>query len=150
MRVGNYCKRTVVSIDGTVDVLQAARRMREQHVGFLVVHKEGDDLRRPIGVMTDRDLVIGVMARGVDPQSVTVQDVMTVQPQIASENDSLTGTLQAMRLAGVRRVPVVDDRGALTGIIAIDDALEVITGLMCAIGGTITSEQRHERRVREG
>ncbi len=150
MRVGEYCKRAVISIDDGADALDAAKLMRQEHVGFLVVYKTGDELRKPVGVVTDRDLVLAVMARDVSPQSVTMQDVMTRQPLIASENDELNDMLHAMRLAGIRRVPVVDTRGALVGIMAIDDAIDLVTSLMCDIAGSIKSEQRQEWRARAG
>jgi CBS domain-containing protein len=148
MKVGEYCKRAVVAIASSADAADAAKLMREEHVGFLIVHREGDTLQRPVGVLTDRDLVLGVMARDVDPRSVTVDDVMTRQPLIANEADELTDMLQGMRLSGIRRVPVVDARGALVGIMAIDDAIDIITGLMCDIAGSIKSGQRHEWRTR--
>jgi CBS domain-containing protein len=148
MNVGDCCKRAVIAINAKADAAAAARLMREEHVGFLVVYRDGDELQRPIGVLTDRDLVLAVMARDVDPHAVTAEDVMTRQPLIASESDELSDMLQGMRLAGVRRVPVVDVRGALTGIMALDDAIDLITGLMCDVAGSIKSEQRHEWQVR--
>lgn len=150
MKVGEYCKRAVVAIAATADAAEAAKLMRSEHVGFLIVYREGDALQRPVGVLTDRDLVLGVMARDVDPHALTVDDVMTRQPLIANESDELSDMLQAMRLAGIRRVPVVDVRGSLVGVIAIDDAIDVITGLMCDIAGSIKSEQRQEWRARTG
>lgn len=150
MKVGQYCKRSVISIAGSADVAEAAKLMRDQHVGLLVVHKQGDDGRKPTGVITDRDIVVQVIARGVDAHSVTVDDAMTRQPLIANESDELSDALQAMRLAGIRRVPVVDIRGTLTGIIALDDAIALITGLLCDISGSIKSEQRQEWRARSG
>jgi CBS domain-containing protein len=148
MKVGEYCKRAVVAIASNADAAAAAKLMRAEHVGFLIVYREGDELQRPVGVLTDRDLVLGVMAREVDQHSVTVDDVMTRQPIIATDTDELSDLLQAMRMAGIRRVPVVDVRGALIGIMAIDDAIDVITGLMCDIAGSIKSEQRQEWRGR--
>src|SRR5678815_2894817 len=150
MKIGEYCKRAVVAIASEADAAEAAKRMRAEHVGFLIVYREGDELQQPVGVLTDRDLVLGVLARDVDPHSVTVDDVMTRQPLIANDGDELSDMLQAMRLAGIRRVPVVDVRGALAGIMAIDDAIDVVTGLMCDIAGSIKSEQRHEWRTRVG
>ncbi len=148
MRVGDICKRKVVSISSTLDVVEAAKLMREKHIGFLVVLKETDETHRPIGVLTDRDIVLQVTARDVSPRDVTVEDVMTRQPLIASEADDLSEVLQAMRSAGIRRVPVVDVRGSLMGIIAIDDAVDYITGLLCDITGSIQNEQRQEWRAR--
>ena len=150
MKIGEYCKRAVVAIASKADAAEAAKLMRAEHIGFLIVYREGDELQKPVGVLTDRDLVLGVLARDVDPHSVTVDDVMTRQPLIANESDEFSDMLQAMRLAGIRRVPVVDVRGSLTGIMAIDDAIDVVTGLMCDIAGSIKSEQRQEWRARAG
>jgi CBS domain-containing protein len=148
MRVGDYCKHGVVTVSTTADVAEMARTMRDEHVGFLVVVAEGDPTRRPLGVVTDRDIVLQVCAREVDPHSVTAADVMSRQPLVASETDDLNEVLQAMRVAGFRRIPVLASSGSLTGIIAIDDAVDVVAGLLCDISGSIRNEQRQERRLR--
>lgn len=148
MKVGQYCKRAVISITAKADVAEAARRMRDEHVGFLVAFNEGDDIRRPVGVLTDRDIVLQVTARDVNSHTVTVGDTMTRQPMVANEDDDLGELMQAMRLAGIRRVPVVDVRGTLTGIIAVDDVIDVIAGLLGDISGSIKNEQRQEWRAR--
>ncbi|WP_116813504.1 CBS domain-containing protein [Steroidobacter cummioxidans] len=150
MKISEVCRRGAISIANSEGIRAAARLMREHHVGFLIVYQLGDDLRRPIGVLTDRDLVVEVMATQVDPESLKVDDVMTRTPVLANENEDLSDLLEAMRLAGVRRVPVVDIRGALTGVIATDDALDIITTFMCDITGSIKHEQRVERRARAG
>ena len=85
MKIGEYCKRCVVSITSKSDAADASKLMRAGHVGFLIVYREGDELKKPVGVLTDRDLVLGVLARDIDPHSVTVDDVMTRQPLIATE-----------------------------------------------------------------
>src|SRR3954451_5015826 len=79
MRIDQYCKRAVVAIGGRSDIAEAAQLMRDRHVGFLVVFDESDHLRRPIGVLTDRDIVLEVTALDVDPHAVTVRDIMTRQ-----------------------------------------------------------------------
>lgn len=150
MKVGDICRRAVISIDNSMDITAAAELMRQQHVGFLIVHKSGDELRRPIGVLTDRDIVIEVIAKKVDPASVTVDDLMSRQPLVANESEQLSDVLQAMRMAGIRRVPVVDMRGALAGVVSIDDAFDIITGFMCDITGSVKNEQRQERHSRAG
>jgi CBS domain-containing protein len=150
MKVGQHCKRRVVCINSAADIVQAAKMMRDDHVGFLVVYEPGDDLRRPIGVLTDRDIVLEVLAKDVDPHAITIRDAMTRQPLIATEQDELGDALQAMRMAGIRRVPVVDTRGALTGVFALDDGINLVTGLLCDISGSIQSEQRQEWRARAG
>jgi CBS domain-containing protein len=149
MKVIDYSAKVAIAIFGGADVAQAAFLMRDQHVGFLVVHREGDDLRRPIGVLTDRDIVLKVTACGIDPRSVTVADVMTREPLVARDSDELSDVLQTMRREGIRRAPVVDLRGALVGIITIDDVIGVIAGLVGDMAGSIRTEQRREWRSRD-
>lgn len=148
MRVGDVCQRAVVTIDDTADLTAAAEQMRIHHVGFLIVHRAGDELRRPVGVITDRDIVVAVVAKKVDPATLTVEDLMTRDPLVAQESEDLAHVLQGMRNAGIRRVPVVDARGALCGVFAIDDAFEIITNFMCDITGSVKNQQRQERRAR--
>lgn len=150
MRVGDYCKHGVVTVDPSTDCVGIATLMRDEHVGFLVVVQDDDPNRKPLGVITDRDLVLQVCARDVDLHGVTAADVMSRDPLIARENDDMSDLMQAMRIAGFRRVPVVNGSGALTGIIAMDDAIDVVAGLLCDISGSIRNEQRQERRLRGG
>ena len=150
MNVGEHCRRGVISVADSADMMTAARLMRDQHVGLLAVHRQGDEIRQVIGVLTDRDIVMQVTAMGRDPRTVKVQDVMIRQPLVANEQDELRDVLQVMRLAGIRRVPVVDARGAPAGILTLDDAIELITGLLCDISGSIHSERHHEWRGRPG
>jgi len=148
MKVGDYCKRGVVAVSAKADITAAAKLMRDDHVGFLVVFNEDDEIHKPVGVLTDRDIVLQVTARDVNPHEVTAGDAMTRQPLIAAETDDVSDLLQAMRIAGIRRVPVVDTRGALTGVIAIDDVIDVVTTMLCDISGSIKHEQRQEWRSR--
>lgn len=146
MRVGDFCKHGVVTVATTADVVEIAQVMRDEHVGFLVVVNDGDPDRRPQGVITDRDLALQVCARDVDPHSVTAADIMSRDPLTAREQDDLNEVVQAMRIAGFRRVPVLKASGSLVGVIAVDDAIEVIAGLLCDVCGSIRAEQRQERR----
>jgi CBS domain-containing protein len=146
MKVGDYSSRGAVSIGGRAEIAQAARLMLDQHVRFLVVHKEGDDLRRPIGVLTDRDIVLKGTAAGIEPASIMVEDVMTSEPLVARVDDEPSDALRAMKKAGIRRVPVVDSRGALVGVIAMDDVIGLVAGMIYDMVGSIRSEQRREWR----
>ena len=147
MNVSEHCCRGVIAISDTADVVTAARLMRDRQVGLLAVFHHGDGARRLTGVLTDRDIVMQVTASDRDPHVVKVQEVMTRQPILAYENDEFRDVLQVMRLAGIRRVPVVDANGTAVGLIAIDDAIELITGLLCDISGSIRSERHHEWRA---
>jgi len=145
MNAGRVCKRGVVTVRPTDDLIAAAHVMREKHVGYLVVSEGG----RVVGVLTDRDIVVEVLAQEVDARALKVGDVMTRDPLLIEEDHSIEAVLCHMREAGVRRVPVVDRRGALSGVLSIDDVLERIAEELLNIAGSIRNEQRIERAVRQ-
>jgi CBS domain-containing protein len=97
-----------------------AERMRQRSVGCLVVV---NGLREPIGIVTDRDLVIRVLADAKDPYSTAVDEVMTYNPDAISQDAPIEQALRLMRLGGFRRLPVVDENRKLVGIVTLDDIL---------------------------
>lgn len=148
---GAIRQRNVVSIEPTKGVVEAARLMREEHIGFLIVTEPvapPASGRKVTGVLTDRDLVVVVLARDADPHALTVGDVMTRNPLLISEDCPLDAALGLMREAGVRRVPVVDSSGALSGVLSVDDVLERMARQLTNIAGSIGGGQRTERLVR--
>jgi CBS domain-containing protein len=146
--VGSLCTHKVITVDRGIDVAAAAAVMRDQHIGYLIVTDDRSGGRAPIGVLTDRDIVIKVLAKDVDAHTLTVGDVMTPEPLIAAEYDGLKETLTRMRGLGVRRVPVVGPRGEITGILSIDDVLDHLVGQLSDVAGSIEQEQKFERAVR--
>lgn len=148
MNAGSVCKQGVVTVAPTDDLIAAAHVMREKHVGYLVV-SEAALGGRVVGVLTDRDIVVAVLAQEVDVRALKVGDVMTRDPLVIDEGHSIEVVLRHMREAGVRRVPVVDRSGALTGVLSIDDVLERIAEQLINIAGSIRNEQRMERAVRQ-
>ena len=148
MSVGDMCKRDVVVIQASDELATAAQRMRDEHIGYLIVVDGNGSGRDPIGVLTDRDIVVAVVARGVDPRSLKVEDVMTRNPVMVKEADSIEAALQAMRAIGVRRVPVVSLRGHLTGVLSLDDVLEGLAGELESVAASIRTERRLESTLR--
>lgn len=116
MNVGDICAHNVVTVLEHDELTTAARMMREQHVGYLVVvmQKVGETGLLPIGVLTDRDIVVGVVAQATDPASLHVGDLMTRHPVVVEESAPLSKALQEMRRTGVRRLPVVGRAGPTT------------------------------------
>ena len=150
MNAGSVCKRGVVTVTPIDDLIAAAHLMREKHVGYLIVSEKGQRTgKRVVGVLTDRDIVVAVLAQEVDAHVLKVGDVMTRDPLLIEEGQSIEAVLRHMREAGVRRVPVVDPSGALTGVLSIDDVLESIAEQLINIAGSIRNEQRMERTVRQ-
>lgn len=148
MTIGTICNRDTVFTTRNSSIVDAAQLMRDHHVGDLVVVDEQAGRRVPVGIVTDRDLVIEILARQVEPESVTVGDVMSGELVTARESDGLFDTLQRMRAKGVRRVPVVDAGGALAGIVAVDDFLDLLAEEISALARLVSREQARERAAR--
>ncbi|HEU4590972.1 MAG TPA: CBS domain-containing protein [Steroidobacteraceae bacterium] len=150
MNVGEICERDTVTIRPQEDLLAAAQLMRGKHVGFLIVVEPAvaEGAWHPVGVLTDRDVVITVVAREANPRSLRVEDVMTRKPAQIQADESLDAALREMRRVGVRRLPVVGERGALYGVISLDDVLARLSDQLQHVAGSIRSEQRVERALR--
>jgi len=121
--------------------------MREKHIGYLVVVEPdaADQSLRPVGVLTDRDIVVSVVARETDPRALRVGDVMT-QPSVTIDvTQPVEKALHEMRRIGVRRLPVTGPRGELIGVLSLDDMLELLAGELQNVAGSI-----HKERVIEG
>ncbi len=150
MNIRDLCKRDVVTVRPADDLSVAARLMRDKHVGYLVVVepalKEG--AFKPVGVLTDRDIVVTVVARDTDPRSLRVEDVMTRQPTTTREDDSVATALRQMRRIGIRRIPVVGGLGQLVGVLSLDDVLDALADQLQNVAGSIQSEQLVESVLR--
>lgn len=148
LTAGELCTRNTVIAYRKTGINEAARLMREQHVGSLIVVDETVAGRVTAGVLTDRDIVTAVVARDMNPSALTVGDVMTTDLVVAREEDSVLDVLASMRHKGVRRLPVTDARGVLIGVIALDDLLGVVSEQLHAVVAAIETEQQRESRRR--
>src|SRR5689334_3150159 len=128
MNAHELCQRNVVTVRRHEELGTAAWMMRERNVGCLVVVEPAGIMggERPVGMLTDRDIVTHVIVREADPRNVSVEDVMTRHPVTVWTTSSIDDALQRMREGHVRRVPVVDERGRLAGILALDDICEYL------------------------
>lgn len=147
MRTGEACNRTVIVVGRETPLGEAARLMREHHVGSLVVTDDADG-RVPVGIVTDRDMVVEVLAADLDYRTLTVAEIMGAKLVTAREDDDCLETLKLMRSSGVRRVPVVTAKGDLAGIITIDDVLEIVAEELYEIVRAVGKEQSREARLR--
>lgn len=146
--VGTIASRIAIIVTRETGVITAARLMREHHVGSVLVVREDGGVRRPIGIVTDRDLVLEVMAQELDPVRVTVGDVMNEPLVTATESDTVFDAVDAMRRHGVRRLAVIDDGGALVGVVAMDDILSLLAEELGALARTTQFEITTERKQR--
>lgn len=148
MSIGEVCNREVIVAHRNEGIQEIARIMREHHVGDVIIVDDSTGVRRPIGIVTDRDLVVEVLAQEAPVEALTAGDVMTVELLTARESDGLWETLQRMKARGVRRVPVVDDTGALVGILSADDLFELLAEEMNDLVRVIRREISRERETR--
>jgi CBS domain-containing protein len=148
MLIGELCNRNVIYCKAKTSVLEAAQLMRNQHVGDLVVVDEPNGERLPVGLVTDRDLVVEIMAKEVDPSSVTVSDIMVSRLSTATEAEGVYETIERMRRDGVRRMPVINGLGGLVGIITVDDLTGYLADELNELSRVSTRQQVREKRDR--
>jgi len=149
MRVSEICTRGVEHATRHISVVEAAKHMRRDHVGDIVVVESIEGRRVPIGIVTDRDIVIAALATdAANIQELEVGDIMTVDPITVSEDDDVKDALRRMQRGGVRRVPVVDANGSLAGILSMDDVLVVLSEELARLSQLAAHQARAERRVR--
>jgi CBS domain-containing protein len=137
MSIGRICVREVETVEPNETVYLAARRMLQRAVGSLVVVS---DANQPIGILTDRDLVERVLAKGRSPVDTLVQDVMSTGLKTITEDGAIESALALMRSGRFRRVPVVDDGGRLVGLISLDDVLMLRATEFTQIGRLLQQE----------
>jgi CBS domain-containing protein len=131
-RLAAFLRPVVIATLGE-SVTAAARRLRDHHVGCLVITREG----RPVGILTDRDLVMRVLAEGLDPATTRIDDVLTYDPLTLRETDTVDAAARCMQEHGIRRLPIVDETGAVAGIVTADDLLVQLGRQLNAVGEAI-------------
>jgi CBS domain-containing protein len=146
MTAGEYCNREVVITEPDTSVTEAAMLMRQYHVGDLVVTEQQGEKVLPIGIITDRDIVIEVIAQKADPDSLIIKDIMSTGLITVEEKDPLMDTLELMQKQGVRRIIVVDNQGSLQGLLSADDAIELIAEAINNLTKLVKHEITHEEK----
>ena len=149
MPIGEFCNREVVFAMRKTTIPEAAQLMRQHHMGDLVVVDVVDGRGVPVGIVTDRDIVVEIIAKSLDFDDFTVGDIMS--PQLASvrESASVFETIALMRNKGIRRIPVIDREGGLEGIISADDILDLLAEEMTELAKVSPREQSREAHLRQ-
>jgi len=149
MTIGSICKRSVVVSPRDESIVDAAKRMRMLHVGTVIIIEERDRMQVPVGILTDRDIVLSIVAS--DPEHLpflSVGDAMSDDLLTAGEDTSLPDALKLMQERGVRRLPVVDHAGALIGIVTADDVIRLLAEELSQVVKLMNHEEQVERRYR--
>jgi len=147
MRVRDVCSRVVVSIDQGASPVQAARLMREHHVGALVVTDASGGAPVVVGLVTDRDLVVEVLARGAEA-APRIAPLVSGPPVAVPEEADLAEALARMRAHGVRRLLVTAADGHLAGLVSLDDLLPALAQPFGALAELVRAAQEREAAAR--
>jgi CBS domain-containing protein len=151
MNLAKLCTRNVVTGTRETTIVQAAKLMRQHHVGDLVVvdlPRGGRGRKVPAGIVTDRDIVISVVAMGLDASVFTLGDLLLKKAITCREDQDLMACLHQMRSNGIRRMPVVDRKGTLIGIVTLDDVLRTLADQLGEVANLVVREQAQERKTR--
>jgi CBS domain-containing protein len=147
MQLKDICTPEAAYCERKTTTLRAAGLMREKHVGDLVVVDDASDERTPVGIITDRDIVVKVLGKERDPARVPVGDVMRTPVVVANHTDDISDAIARMRAHRVRRLPVVGPHGRLIGIVTLDDLLRQLVNDAGALLEIVASEQDQEERT---
>jgi CBS domain-containing protein len=144
MTIGTICNREIITVQRDATVLHAAMLMRQYHVGDVVIIENHKNKTVPIGIVTDRDLIVEVVATELDCSVITVGDILIEKLVVIKESAGVFEAIQLMASKGVRRLPVVDDEGGLVGIITLDDLLLLLSKELAELTKLVTREQKNE------
>jgi CBS domain-containing protein len=144
MTAGDVCNRHVVITTADMRVVEAADLMKAHHVGDLVVVRQPDGERVPTGILTDRDIALSV-GRLVRHPELKVLDVMSANLVTSGEGENLYDVLKRMQSHGIRRLPIVNERGGLEGIVTFDDVIELLSEELTDLAKLVVREQKREQ-----
>jgi CBS domain-containing protein len=142
MRIAELCTRAVVTCRRDATAQTLARVMRDRHVGDVIVI---DEREVPIGIVTDRDLVVQVMAAGVAPEALRAEDLIGGGLTTALTSETVYDAIWAMRSKGIRRLPVVDEQEHLVGVLTSDDITEFLAQELTGIARVMPRQLEIER-----
>jgi len=141
MTIGELCIRDTFIVQKGDTVVEAAKLMRVFNVGDLIVVDASKEGNTPLGIVTDRDIVLNIVADNADPKTVTVGEIMSKDLVTGREEEGVYESMEKMRAHGIRRLPVIDDQGYLSGILSADDLLEFLGEEVTSLIGLIYKEQ---------
>lgn len=146
MSIRNVYRKEVATISPKASVLAAAQLMKQSHLGSLIVVEQVDGVGRPVGILTDRDIVRLVVANQGNAAEMQVEDVMTRDVKSIREDEDEAEAMKKMRLLGVRRMPVVGRDGGLLGMVSLDDFLGLIAAEMGELARVSARQRKEEER----
>jgi CBS domain-containing protein len=120
MKVQDIMTKNPATVTPDTPLRDAARLMKDEDVGVIPV-VESTGSKRLVGLVTDRDIAVRVVAEGRDASQSRVQDAMSANLKTCKASDDVNDVMDVMAREQVRRIPIVDERGALVGIVSQAD-----------------------------
>lgn len=148
MTIAAICNREVITVYSESTALNAAKLMRQYHVGDVIVIETNNEKAIPVGIVTDRDIVIELVATELNCNVITAGDIMVKNPTVINEGAGVFDAIKTMTAKGVRRLPVVDDDGDLVGIVTLDDLILLLAKEFGTLSKLVTREQKNEMAKR--
>ena len=148
MLLKEICTPEVIYCSSEMNISAAARLMRQKHVGDLLVIDDADGDQTPLGMVTDRDIVIEVLGKELEPASILVRDIMRSPVVVAQSNEDVSQAMERMRMHGVRRLPLMGEDQKLIGIVTVDDLVRQLAADANALAELFDRGQRREHCVR--
>lgn len=145
MLVSNLCSRHPVIVAVGAPISDVALLMRDKHVGAVIVTEGGPERFRAVGMITDRDIIRAQFERTADMSRLSAGQVMTRNPLVIGEEESVDGAIAHLRARGVRRAPVVALDGTLMGLISVDDLLTHVARKLANLAEVVEWQPRTER-----
>ena len=136
MSIESLLRRPVQTLPPDAPCREAAQLLRDEGVGCVVVSED----ERPLGIVTDRDLVVRVMASGLDPDKTPLRDVMSGEPVFLADERGIDQVVATMRQERIRRIPIVDAEGRLEGVVTLDDLLPLLAQQLGELAEAIRGE----------
>lgn len=148
MPINECCNTDVVFCEADASIPEVAELMRKHHVGDIVVIEKTGDKSVPVGIVTDRDIVIETIALRVDVEGFTAGDIMSAPVATVREDEDFVETLRLMRSHKIRRIPVVTEGGTLFGIVTADDIVSLLAKELSMMVDAIAEQPVREGRTR--
>lgn len=148
MKLQSLCQRALVTIEADQPLQRAAQLMREQHVGALVIVEPRPEGTLVVGIVTDRDLAIEVLARGGDAAQQPVRRFAGTALVSAPADADVAEAVVTMQTAGVRRLLVHDADGHLLGLVSFDDLLQACVAPLAGLAEVLRKNLARETAER--
>lgn len=143
MPISNLCYKNLVYVTKEASLHEAVQLMKKHHVGSVVI-VEAEGQRKPIGILTDRDIALGVVAENL-PLNTIVNNVMSSNIVQVTQDSGITEVIELMEIKGVRRMIVVDESGDACGLVSFDDILQLVASEIKSLSRLVDREVENEK-----